>query len=41
MYTVVTSMLNTFIYSLRNKDIKRALQAFFRKAALKRPMFVG
>ncbi|XP_057564361.1 olfactory receptor 7A10-like, partial [Hippopotamus amphibius kiboko] len=30
MYTVVTPMLNPFIYSLRNKDIKRAL---------KRPLF--
>ncbi|XP_006106783.1 olfactory receptor 7A17-like [Myotis lucifugus] len=28
MYTVVTSMLNPFIYSLRNKDIKRALESF-------------
>ena len=37
MYTVVTPMLNPFIYSLRNKDIKRVLQAFFRKAAINRP----
>ncbi|XP_006759295.1 PREDICTED: olfactory receptor 7A10-like [Myotis davidii] len=32
MYTVVTPMLNPFIYSLRNKDIKRALQRFFGMA---------
>ncbi|KAG8517253.1 Olfactory receptor 7A17 [Galemys pyrenaicus] len=31
MYTVVTPMLNPFIYSLRNKDIKRALKKFFVK----------
>ncbi|XP_053767783.1 olfactory receptor 7A10 [Desmodus rotundus] len=30
MYTVVTPMLNPFIYSLRNKDIKGALRRFFR-----------
>uniref|UniRef100_A0A2I2YG30 Olfactory receptor n=1 Tax=Gorilla gorilla gorilla TaxID=9595 RepID=A0A2I2YG30_GORGO len=30
MYTVVTPMLNPFIYSLRNKDIKGALAQFFR-----------
>ncbi|KAM6218663.1 olfactory receptor 7A10-like [Rhynchocyon petersi] len=29
MYTVVTSMLNPFIYSLRNKDIKQALNNLF------------
>ncbi|XP_043441857.1 olfactory receptor-like protein OLF4 [Prionailurus bengalensis] len=28
MYTVVTPMLNPFIYSLRNRDIKRALKRF-------------
>ncbi|XP_035559295.1 olfactory receptor 7A17-like [Canis lupus dingo] len=35
MYTVVTPMLNPFIYSLRNRDIKRALMRFFRRTALK------
>uniref|UniRef100_H0XHF0 G-protein coupled receptors family 1 profile domain-containing protein n=1 Tax=Otolemur garnettii TaxID=30611 RepID=H0XHF0_OTOGA len=29
MYTVVTPMLNPFIYSLRNKDIKQALKRLF------------
>ncbi|ELK28219.1 PREDICTED: olfactory receptor 7A5 [Myotis davidii] len=29
MYTMVTPMLNPFIYSLRNNDIKRALERFF------------
>ncbi|XP_010606564.1 olfactory receptor 7A17-like [Fukomys damarensis] len=31
MYTVVTPMLNPFIYSLRNKDIKRALKRLFNR----------
>ncbi|KAG8517245.1 Olfactory receptor-like protein OLF4 [Galemys pyrenaicus] len=35
MYTVVTPMLNPFIYSLRNRDMKKALKALFRMAALK------
>ncbi|XP_025721143.1 olfactory receptor-like protein OLF4 [Callorhinus ursinus] len=35
MYTVVTPMLNPFIYSLRNKDIKEALMRFSGMAALK------
>ncbi|XP_055398659.1 olfactory receptor 7A10-like [Bubalus kerabau] len=35
MYTVVTPMLNPFIYSLRNKDIKRALEKIIRKAVIK------
>jgi len=29
MYTVITLMLNPFIYSLRNKNMKRALKVFF------------
>ncbi|XP_059551373.1 olfactory receptor 7A10-like [Myotis daubentonii] len=35
MYTVVTPMLNPFIYSLRNRDIKRALKRFLGMAGTK------
>ncbi|KAK1342602.1 hypothetical protein QTO34_015368 [Cnephaeus nilssonii] len=35
MYAVVTPMLNPFIYSLRNKDIKRALRRFYGMAGTK------
>uniref|UniRef100_A0A8C4MRA7 G-protein coupled receptors family 1 profile domain-containing protein n=1 Tax=Equus asinus asinus TaxID=83772 RepID=A0A8C4MRA7_EQUAS len=31
VYTVVTPMLNPFIYSLRNRDIKRAMQRLLSK----------
>ena len=33
MYTVVTPMVNPFIYSLRNRDIKRALWRVIRRIA--------
>ncbi|XP_049644179.1 olfactory receptor-like protein OLF4 [Suncus etruscus] len=35
MYTVVTPMLNPFIYSLRNKDIEKALKIIFVKETKK------
>ncbi|XP_061005567.1 olfactory receptor 7A10-like [Dama dama] len=35
MYTVVTPMLNPFIYSLRNNDIKGALKILFTKETIK------
>ncbi|XP_053439437.1 olfactory receptor 7A17-like [Nycticebus coucang] len=38
IYTVVTPMLNPFIYSLRNKDIKRALKRLFGREAIKAPI---
>ena len=41
MYTVVTPMLNPFIYSLRNKDIKRALKRVCGIVAIKRPIVLG
>ncbi|XP_053786506.1 olfactory receptor 7A17 [Desmodus rotundus] len=41
MYTVVTPMLNPFIYSLRNKDIKRALQRFLAGRLPKGQLYVG
>ncbi|NP_001378099.1 olfactory receptor 7G2-like [Equus przewalskii] len=34
MYTVVPQMLNPFIYSLRNKDMKGALRNFIRRGPL-------
>jgi olfactory receptor len=35
MYTVVTPMLNPFIYSLRNRDIKIALKRYFQVEIIK------
>ncbi|XP_065774160.1 olfactory receptor 7A17-like [Muntiacus reevesi] len=41
MYTVVTPMLNPFIYSLRNKDIKRTLKRVCGIVGIKRPTVLG
>ncbi|XP_036271751.1 olfactory receptor 7A10-like [Pipistrellus kuhlii] len=41
MYTVVTPMLNPFIYSLRNNDIKRALKRIFGMTGTKGTIIRG
>ena len=41
MYAVVTPMLNPFIYSLRNKDIKGALKKFLGMAVIKGTVVTG
>ena len=41
MYIVVTLMLNPFIYSLRNKNLKRGLNMFFGKVSIKGPVVLG
>ncbi|XP_054980748.1 olfactory receptor 7A10-like [Sorex araneus] len=41
MYMLVTPMLNPFIYSLRNKDIKGALQRIFGVEVMKWPKVRG
>ena len=40
MYAVVTPMLNPFIYSLRNKDLKKGLKKLFGKVILKGPIVI-
>ncbi|XP_052498623.1 olfactory receptor 7A10-like [Budorcas taxicolor] len=41
MYTVVTPMLNPFIYSLRNNELKRSLKILFGKETIKQPIVLG
>ncbi|XP_037680264.1 olfactory receptor 7A10-like [Choloepus didactylus] len=41
MYTVLTPMLNPFIYSLRNKEMKKALRRFFSKEVIKLSFVLG
>ena len=41
MYTVVTPMLNHFIYSLRNRELKRGLKILFEKVTVKCPIVLG
>ncbi|XP_010606561.1 olfactory receptor 7A10-like [Fukomys damarensis] len=41
MYTVITPMLNPFIYSLRNKDIKRALKSLLDRGIIESSIVLG
>ncbi|XP_046525694.1 olfactory receptor 7A17-like [Equus quagga] len=41
MYTVVTPMLNPFVYSLRNKDIQGALKRVVQMVCIKKKIVLG